>query len=491
MIAMDGASAELARLDATEQARLCRDGEVAPSELVETAIERITALDPTIGAIVDERLERARGEAAGGLPDGPFRGVPLLLKDAALTSAGDRTQHGMRFLRDRPWRAPGDAELVRRLKAAGFVVLGRTKVPELSVSPTTEPLAHGPTRNPWALDHTPGGSSGGSAAAVAAGMVPVAHASDSGGSIRIPASCCGLVGLKPSRDRTTFAPDRAQGWGPLTAEHVLTRSVRDCAAILDVVAGPVPGDLHELPRPERSFAAAVDADPGPLRIGVISDLPGTGVHPICRRAVLDVGRLLTESGHRVDAFPADVLVDEDGGNAYLTVLAASVAHDVQQWGERLGEPVTDLEPMTSMLNDIGAATPAAAYVSAIDALAGWSRRIAAATAAVDIVVTPMLPLPPPRLGVLAPPEPDTTVLAAMAAYALPFNVSGQPAMSLPLGRDADGLPIGVQLVAPRGREDLVLALAAQLERARPWAPVTNPIDVSDSLTNRAATVDQK
>lgn len=481
----------IAAADAIEQGRLCRDGELTPVELVDAAIRRITDLDPTLGVIVDERFDRAGHEAAGVLPDGPFRGVPILLKDAALTSAGDRCQHGMRFLRDHPWRASGDAELVRRLKAAGFVVLGRTKVPELSVSPTTEPLAHGPTRNPWSLDHTPGGSSGGSAAAVAAGMVPVAHASDSGGSIRIPASCCGLVGLKPSRDRTTFAPDRAQGWGPLTAEHVLTRSVRDCAAILDVIAGLVPGDLHELPPPARPFAAAVEADPAALRIGAITGLPGTDVHPACRRVVLEVGQTLGGLGHRVDAFPADVLVDDDGANGFVTVLATSVAYDVQRWSERLGEPVSDLEPMTAMLHDIGAATPAAGYVAAIDALAGWSRRIAAATAAVDVVLTPTLPLPPPRLGVLAPPEPDMSVLAAMAAYALPFNVSGQPAISLPLGRDADGLPIGVQLVAQHGREDLLLALAAQLERARPWPPVTNPIEESDSLTNRAATVDQK
>jgi amidase len=459
-------------LDATEQAALVREGAVTPAELVEQSIRAIEAQDPALGALVDTRFERARAEATGPLPDGPFTGVPMLVKDAVLHSEGDRYQHGMRFLRDRPWRSPADSELMRRYRAAGFILLGRTKVPELTLAPTTEPLAHGSCRNPWDPARITGGSSGGSAAAVAAGMVPVAHGNDVGGSIRIPSSCCGLVGLKPSRYRTSPAPS-AGVLAPLNHEHVLCRSVRDTAAVLDATHGPVPGDPHQAPPPARPWAEEVGRDPGPLRVGVVTDHPfGLPVDPECVAAATDAATLLESLGHRVAATGAGPLADVGGLMALGAVIGSAVAFDVDLWARRLGEPVVDLEPATRRLLEVGRATTGADYLAALDELARFSRAVVAGYRDHDLILTPTLPVLPHPLGTIDPAQPVEamqTEHGTLVSLVVPFDVTGQPATSLPMHVSAGGLPVGVQLVAPYGREDRLIRVAAQLEAAAPWA----------------------
>jgi amidase len=474
-----GSDTDLAFLDATAQAELVRRGEVTSAELVSAAIERIEALDPVFGAMVSTRFDRALSEAAGELPgalDGPFRGVPMVVKDAVQHSEGDPYQHGMRFLRDRPWRSPADTELVRRYRAAGFVIVGRSKVPELTTAPTTEPLAHGPARNPWNPRYTTGGSSGGSAAAVASGMVPVGHANDMGGSIRIPASCCGLVGLKPSRARTSLAPLHGEYWGPLTHEHVVCRSVRDTAAVLDATAGPAPGDLYAAAPPARPWASEVGSPVPPLRVGLVTrHRYGGPVDPACSGAASAAAALLESMGHHVAPCGSDVveaMADVEGMIGFSLIIAAGVAAEVAGWEERFGEPVVDLEPANEAMVARGRAATAVELVKAGDAVAAWSRRMAAAYADFDVLLSPTMPNPPIELGVADPSKPVAEMQAVhgdMAAMALPFDVTGEPALSLPLGTSPEGLPIGVQLVAPIGREDLLIRLGSALEAAAPWA----------------------
>jgi amidase len=310
-------------------------------------------------------------------------------------------------------------------------------------------------------------------------MVPAAHGNDMGGSIRIPASCCGLVGLKPSRDRTSPAPLHGEYWGPLTHEHVLTRSVRDSAAFLDATAGPVAGDLHAAPPPARPWLDETFVDPQPLRIGLMTQRPDGGeVHPECSAAAESAGRLLESLGHTVELFDPVGLRNDAGHAAFTTLLAVAIASDVRHWQQVVGA-TADLEPFTAMLDELGRGLLAVDLVAATDALGAWSRAIAASTGAVDVLVTPTLPILPPALGELSGERPLEDALPGqldMSSLVMPFNVSGQPAMSLPLGQSATGLPIGVQLVASYGREDLLFALAAQLERAAPWADRRPPLD---------------
>ena len=460
-------------VDAVGQAALVRSGEVSASELTEMAIARIERLDPALNALVYRRFDRARAEARAARPVTPFAGVPFLLKDAVQHSAGDRYQHGMRFLRDHPWTSPHDTELTRRYRAAGLVLLGRTNVPELTMSPTTEPLAFGPTRNPWSLSHSAGGSSGGSAAAVASGMVPVAHGNDMGGSIRIPASCCGLVGLKPSRDRTSLAPDYGEYWGPLTHEHVVSRTVRDSAAVLDATAGVVPGDLHTAPPPAGPWADEVGRDPGRLRVGLVVEAPSGGpVDPLCAGAATEVAHQLEAAGHRVDELEGALLADREGSEAMRAIIAVGIARDIALWEERLEATVTEMEPMPAAMAEFGRSVSAQQLVNAVDRLARWSRAVATATDPFDVVLSPTMAIVPPELGALSGeiPLPDMLAgLSGMTTFAIPFDVSGQPAISLPLAWSPTGLPIGVQLVARYGCEDVLFRLASHLESAMPWA----------------------
>jgi amidase len=380
----------------------------------------------------------------------------------------------MRALRDRGYVAREDTNLATNFRRAGLMILGRTNAPELAMGPTTEPLAYGPTRNPWDVARTPGGSSGGSAAAVAARLVPAAHGNDMGGSIRIPASFCGLVTLKASRARASLGPDLGELWGPVTNEGALTRTVRDAAAMLDTVARPWPGDPYVAPPPARPYTQEVGVEPGCLRIGVCLGVPDTPVHHECSAATEAAGHLLEALGHRVErAYPAalaEPVVDE----VSAVVWGTGVRRDVERLGELLGEPIDpdELEPFNRAMIEQAATVTATEYLAALEKMYAWARRVVAWWAdGFDVLVTPTTTQPPPPLGVMAPDsELDqlASQIGALTRLVAPFNATGQPAMSLPLHWTADGLPIGVQLVAAYGREDLLLRLGAQLEESRPW-----------------------
>ncbi|WP_328608965.1 amidase [Amycolatopsis sp. NBC_00345] len=467
---------ELRWLDATAQAGLVRQGSVTPLELVDAAIARIEQHNGDLNAVISTRFELARREAAS-ITEGPFQGVPLLLKDFLAHWAGDPVHGGMRALRDRDWRATEDSHLATRLRAAGFVFCGRTNTPELATSFTTEPLSYGATHNPWDLTRSPGGSSGGSAAAVAAGLVPVAHGNDMAGSIRVPASACGVVGLKPSRGRNSLGPQYGDYWGFLTHEHVLTRSVRDTAAVLDATAGAAAGDPYSAPPPARPYRVEAGTDPEPLRIGFRTAAPGTGepAHPDCVTAVEDTARLLESLGHHVAPAAAPALDAPGLFDTMPPVLAAAVAWELESWSERLGEQLSPsvLEPMNAALVEAGRQVTAVQWLSAISASQRWARGVAALWEdELDVLLTPTSAVPPRKLGELAPeakPEHLAAGSAELAAFTLPFNITGQPAISLPLHWNADGLPIGLQFVAAQNREDVLIRLAGQLERAAAWS----------------------
>jgi len=465
-------------LDATAQAGLVASGAVSAAELVDAAITRIEALNPALNAVIHERFEQARSEVrdatvADGTPIGPLHGVPFLVKDAVCHTAGDPFHCGMRLLKRLRWTEPDDTWLAARFRRAGLVFVGKTNTPELATSVTTEPIAYGATHNPWDLTRSPGGSSGGAAAAVAAGMVAIAHGNDMGGSIRFPASMCGIVGLKPTRARTTLGPDFGEYWGPLTHEHVLARSVRDTALVLDAVSGAGPGDPYTAPPPTRPFRTEVTVSPGSLRIGLRTRRrDGVESDPECCRAVQRTGDLLESLGHQVEWVEVPALDDPIDG-AFGTVMTVAVASDLARWSARTGVALTadDVEPGNLFLGEVGSAVTGVEYAGAIERMQTWSRRLAPWWDDHDILVTPTSPEPPVHLGVLAPTNPDPSVgvrMAGLVTFAIPFDVTGQPAISLPLHWTAAGLPIGVQLVGAYGREDVLLRISAQLEQAAPW-----------------------
>lgn len=472
-------SDDLSQLDATAQAELVRTGQASPLELVDAAIERIERVNPALNAVITPLFERARAEAASAeLPDGPLKGVPFVLKDLAAHSAGDPFHEGMRFLKDRAWIEPHDTALVARFRAAGLITLGKTNTPELGILPTTEPTAYGPTRNPWDASRSTGGSSGGSAAAVAAGLVPVGHANDGGGSIRIPASECGLVGLKPTRGRVSLAPEFGDVMGGLTCELVVSRSVRDTAAVLDAVQGMEPGDPYTAPDPVRPYLEEVGAAVGGLRIGLMTRSPGgtVPVHPDCVAAAEGAARLLESLGHEVESSHPAALDDPDYTAQFITNWAAGAAWNLDYWSRRTGVDVgqADVEPLTWALADLGRSGTAAAWLSAREWLQVNSRQAAAWWEDDhDLLLTPTIAEPPPPLGSFDGPADNPLHglfrAAELVPFTPPFNVTGQPAISLPLHWNDDGLPIGVQLVAAFGREDVLLRVAAQLEQAQPWS----------------------
>jgi len=474
---------ELATLDATAQAELVRKRELSAGELVESAIARLERDNPALNAVVRTDFERARERAArADRSSAPFAGVPTLLKDIGAEEAGQALYMGSRLLKGADHRAANDSHFLTRLLAAGFIPLGRTNMPELAIMATTEPESYGPTRNPWSREHTAGGSSGGSAAAVAAGIVPVAHGSDGGGSIRGPASTCNLVGLKTSRGRCSFGPERGERWSGLSAEFMLTRSVRDCAALLDVLAGPMPGDPYHAPPPARTFASMIAAAPARLRIGVLAQgLRGVTLDPVNARAVRTMAETLQQLGHVLeDAYP-DALDETDTPYVWAHVVAANVAAALERFGEMTGRAVTqdDAEPATFALAELGRTITAAQHLQAIDRMHAYGRRLAAFwTRGFDLLLTPTQGAPPPLIGHLtsSAEEPLRALLrsAPFGMYTLPFNMSGQPAISLPCAFSADGLPLGVQLAAAYGREDLLLQVAAQVEQARPVADRSPP-----------------
>ncbi|SDF48756.1 amidase [Blastococcus aurantiacus] len=472
-------------LDATAQAELVRSGEASPAELVEAAIERIERVDPQLDAVIRDRFDQAREEAAGELPDGPFRGVPMLLKDLGCHVAGEATNYGTSYLRDAGVTWPTDSDLARQFRAAGFLFLGRTNVPEFGTTITTEPAAHRPTRNPWNPAHSAGGSSGGSAAAVAAGMVPIAHASDGGGSIRIPSSECALVGLKPTRARVSHGPDVGESWAGATTDGVVTRTVRDAAAVLDLISAPMPGDPYVAPPLPRPLSQEVGAPVGRLRVGLLDTEPGEP-SPDCRTAVDRAGQLLEQVGCSVEPATPDGMFDEQFMRSFGATIAADIALELADHERLLGRPVRDdeLEPRNAAYRAMGQRMSSADYLAARARLGAWARRMAAFwTPAAqdgrgfDLLVTPTVGAPPPELGwfAAAGPEQEGRRVGGFMPYTAQFNVTGQPAISLPLHWTADGLPVGVQLVAAFGREDVLVRVAAALEQAAPWADRRPPV----------------
>ncbi|MGH9028895.1 MAG: amidase [Acidimicrobiales bacterium] len=472
-------SSDLFDLDAVGQAELVRRNEVTPAELVDGAISRVEKHNPALNAVIHPLFEKAREAAAAEIPDGPFRGVPMLLKDLMAQTAGDPLHEGMGFLREIGWVEDHDAHFVTRLRQAGFLFVGRTNTPELGLVPTTEPAAYGPTRNPWDTSRSTGGSSGGSGAAVAARMVSVAHANDGGGSIRIPASECGLVGLKPTRGRSSLGPEYGEVWAGLVAEHVVCRSVRDTAAVLDVVHGPMPGDPYFAPPPERPYSEEVGADPGRTKVGwLVADPSGVAeTHPDCLAAVHETLKLLEELGQDVGERSPAALTDQEFIAKFFVVYACYAGWCLEDWFRKTGTRVEEsgCEPNTWALAEMSREISAPEYMMAVQYMQGFSRRVRAwwESDGFDVLVTPTIPEPPLVLGQFESP-PDNPLnpvfrSAGVVPFVAPFNVTGQPAVSLPLYWSDEGLPIGVQLVGRFGREDVLLRLASQLERARPWA----------------------
>lgn len=480
-------AAELASLDATAQAELVRRGELTPAELVGAAIERVEALNPTLNAVVTPMFERA--ETQGVAARGPFAGVPMVLKDLVAEVEGVRFTEGSRFLAGNV--STYTSEIVRRFERAGLVIIGKSATPEFGMSPSCEGALFGPTRNPWNLDRSTSGSSGGSAAAVAAGIVPIGHANDLGGSIRYPASNCGLFGLKPTRARNPLGPeygDAVSGWA---SEHALTRSVRDSAALLDSISGPTIGDPYEVAPPSRRFASEVGADPGPLRVaytGTVND--GSTGHPDCIAGLEGAVGLLDELGHDVSEASLPAPSEEDG-EAIGTVFNAATAWIIDYWVRRLGrEPSADeLEPLTRAYWEMGKRVSASRYLRAIEVLQRYARRVAEFLSGYHVFLTPTVSAPPLPLGEMVSTDDDPLRALAVSGPAVAYsgviaNLTGNPAMSVPLHWNREGLPIGMHFLGRFGDEATLLRLAAQLEQARPWTQRRPPTFASTPAPGR-------
>ncbi|MBV9802915.1 MAG: amidase [Solirubrobacterales bacterium] len=465
---------ELLLRSAAELAALVRVGEVSARDLVEASLRRIDELQPRLNAFTHIAHESALHDAdAIGAGDGrPFAGVPIAIKDNR-SVAGMPLSMGSDVFGD--FVSRNDSYLVRRLREAGFVIVGKTSMPEMGILPTTEPRRFGPARNPWDTNRTPGGSSGGAAAAVATGMVPVAHGNDGGGSIRIPAACCGLVGLKPARGRVSVGPDGGHSF--LVCDGVLTRTVRDTAAVLDVLAGPEPGDATWAPPPPAAgYTALTEVDPGHLRVALILTPPLTEatVDAVCEQAARDAASLLESLGHHVEEITPpwaglDLLPD------FTRSFGPLVSFTTWLGGQLNGHETTaeDVEPLTWMLYEHARNQDTMNYLIAEHRLESAARSIVQALEPYDVVLTPVLAQRPLPIGEVDGLRPDPMVKFRKSGYFTPFtaivNVTGQPAISLPLYHGEDGLPTAVQLIGPPAREEVLLSLAAQIETALPWA----------------------
>jgi len=474
-------------------AALIRTGQISATEVCEEAVRRIEAINPRLNAVITPMYDLARQAVAKGLPEGPFSGTPFLLKDLLAAYAGVPLTGGSKAYRR--YIPDTDSEIVSRFKKAGLVILGKTNCPEFGLMGVTEPELFGPARNPWHTDHTPGGSSGGSAAAVAGGMTPIASGGDGGGSIRIPASHCGLFGLKPSRGRNPTGPVHGALWQGAVVEHVISRSVRDSAAMLDATCGADAGAPYVIPPPERPYLEEMERDPGSLRIAFHTRSPiGTDVHPECIRAVEHTVRLLETLGHRVEEAHPDL----DGkrlANSYLAMYFAEMAADIEELTAVLGRKATrdDVEPLTWTLGLLGRTYSAGYFVQALREWNIAARIMGRFHRQYDLYLTPTVAFPPVRIGELAPKPAERLAMQVINALGLgklvqvsgmtdklaidslaktPFtqlaNFTGQPAMSVPLHWTEDRLPCGVQFIGRFGEEDMLFRLAAQLEKAQPW-----------------------
>ena len=466
-------------LDATAQAELVTSGKVTPLEMVNAAIERVERFDGALNALTYRWFDAARQLASSSeLPEGPFRGVPYLLKDLYAAEAGKPLSNGSKAYKAADYVSTEDSTLVARYKASGLISVGRSNSPEFGSVPVTEPEAWGPTRNPWDLSRTPGGSSGGSASAVAAGIVPIAHASDGGGSIRIPAACCGLVGLKVSQGRISMGPSRDES--NLGVEHCVSRSVRDSARLLDATHGPGIGDVIIAPTPRRPFIDEVGADPGRLRIGFLDFNPrGGDVHADCVDGVHKTAKLLESLGHHVEPGFPDIFSDNEIGRAFSMLWSTNMGTAIRRFSQALGREMTpnDIEAMNwaqaefaKGVNGVDFSLAQASSIQFRRAIQSWW------TKGWDLLLTPTLSAPPLPVGSMPnnPERPMTPLMTAgsWVAFTSQFNISGQPAISLPLHRTAEGLPVGMQLAAAYGREDVLIRVASQLEQAAPWAHLT-------------------
>ena len=491
---------EFSSHDALSLAELIRTRQVSSRELVAASIERIESLNPQLNAVVHKMFDRALKEADSPRGGGPFDGVPFMLKDLLSWYAGEPTTSGSRLYEG--WIPPFDTEMVKRYRRAGVIVVGKTNTPEFGLTPFTEPELFGPARNPWDTTRTTGGSSGGSAAAVASGMVPWAGGGDGGGSIRIPASCCGVFGLKPTRGRTPVGPVVGELWQGAAIEHCITRSVRDSAAMLDAVSGPDVGAPYWAPPQERPFLAEVTTSPGRLRIAYTSSpFLGHTVHPDCVAALADAVKLLESLGHEVvEAAPS---VDrEEFNRAFLTVICGEVHADLLEAKSIAGRTATpaNVEFTTWGLNMLGKSLSSGAFVKAERYLRTSSRRVGAFFEDFDVLLTPTMAVPPFVIGELQPPPHERVLLKVLGRlragnvlkllgaleqtadkifdvipYTPLFNITGQPAMSVPLYWNAANLPIGVHVVGKYGDESTLFRLAGQLEQARPWKDRRPPV----------------
>ncbi len=460
------------RYDALGLADLVARGEVKPEELLDEAIRRTEAVDPKINAVVIRLFERARDTIAAGLPEGPFRGVPFLVKDLFVAIEGVRTTNGSKLFED--YVTPHSNELMKRYERAGLVVFGKTHSPEFGLTTSTESAVFGATRNPWNLDHTSGGSSGGASAAVAAGILPLANASDGGGSIRIPAACCGLLGMKPTRGRTPMGPDAGEGWAGMSTVHAVSRSVRDNAALLDASAGPDVGDPYWAPPPARPWADEVGQDPGRLRIAFQRETwNGQPTHPDCIAAVEDAAKLCEDLGH--DVVDRRLEVDAEAiREAALTIIAGNLRFTLDDRARSLGRELEQgmVENGTFFLAQAALGKTSADYARSVRVIHGVTRQVARHLIDADVILTPTMGGPPEKIGTLSLSNPDIgnqiEALNRSVGFTQLFNVSGNPAISVPLCWNEAGLPIGIQFAGRFGDEATLYRLAAQLEQARPW-----------------------
>lgn len=465
---------EYGDFDALGLAEIVKSGQVSGNEVLEAAIKRVEAVNPQLNAVIHTMYDEARRALAAGIPGGPLAGVPFMLKDLGVFYQGVPTTAGSRLFAD--FVPDHDSTIVARYRAAGLVIMAKTNTPEFGAAGTTEPLLHGPTRNPWNLDHSAGGSSGGSAAAVAAGMLPMAHATDGGGSIRIPAAQCGLFGLKPTRGRNPAGPDQGEGNAGMSVGHCVSRTVRDSAALLDATQGPELGAPYFMPAANRTFLEEIEQAPGQLRIAMTTtSLDGTPIDPACVAAIEKTASLLTDLRHVVEIARPNVDLSEIR-SIWRTIIGVQLWNTIANRAATLGrEPVPDdVEPVTWAFADEGRRRSGTDYVRAVHAMHAIGRQFAAFLQNYDLLLSTTMARPPILLGEMNMTCPDLdTYYERQFMNEVPFtplsNESGGPAMSVPLYWTDDGLPIGIHFAGRFGEDALLLRLARQLETARPWS----------------------
>jgi amidase len=490
--------AELIEYDAISLGEMVRAGEIKPSELVEITIERIERVNPKLNAVIHKMYDEARKTAekwdkeisSGKRIDAVFSGVPFFLKDLVAEYEGVPLSEGCAAVKG--YISKLDTELVKRQKAAGLIIVGKTNTPELGCTPSTEPILFGPTLNPWDQSVIPGGSSGGSAAAVAAGIVPMAHGNDGGGSIRIPASCCGVFGMKPTRARNPNGPLFGDVAGGIAVEHALTRTVRDSAALLDATSGPDIGDPYYAPPKKRPFLEEVGQEVGRLNIGFLTSIPkgwsfDSKIHPECEKAVRDAAQLCESLGHNVNEINAEELSYPNLFMTFGIVFACLTGAMIAYWEKELGKKLTEdqMEAVTWMVYQNAAHRTGAEYLRAVEDCQLFSRKIAQwfHKGDYDLLLNPTLTMTPPKLGSLSQDKPGKTItlMGKLVAFTFIYNITGQPAMSVPLYWNADNIPIGIQFAGRFGDEATLFRLAAQLEQERPWIDRKPSIHCSKSF----------